>query len=142
MSEITVKDHRLFDKDGNLRDQDQTEKAPLSPQPDLEPPKEAQAQPEGQKKDPAIDLGDLPTTIGVLFLDIATNALMQMGEKGVDGQSAPNAPNLPWAKRLIDLLGVLEKKTKGNLDREEEELLRALLYDVRLKYVALTSGSK
>jgi hypothetical protein len=43
------------------------------------------------------------------------------------------------AKFIIDTLEVLEKKTKGNLDKEEAELLEHLLYDLRLAYVEKTS---
>ncbi|MDR2423053.1 MAG: DUF1844 domain-containing protein [Deltaproteobacteria bacterium] len=148
MSEITVKNKRLFDKNGNLvadraaegeaaeKAEGQSEKAESPPQPE---PKAQEEPKEAKKKDPALDLGGLPVTIAILFLDLASNALIQMGEKGPEGQ-ALSAPNLPVAKQLIDLLGVLEKKTQGNLDHEEEALLKALLYDVRLKYVSLTSS--
>ena len=39
------------------------------------------------------------------------------------------------AKQMIDLLGMLEEKTKDNLTEEEESLLRRLLLDLRLRYV-------
>ena len=46
------------------------------------------------------------------------------------------AVNLPQAKYLIDLLGVLEEKTRGNLLTEEEQLLRDALYQLRMRYLA------
>ena len=45
------------------------------------------------------------------------------------------APDLDQARYTIDLLGVLEEKTKGNLTSEEERVLRSLLTDLRLRYV-------
>jgi hypothetical protein len=42
---------------------------------------------------------------------------------------------LHQAKFIIDVLGVLKDKTKGNLDKEEEKLLEDLLYGLRLSYV-------
>jgi hypothetical protein len=39
------------------------------------------------------------------------------------------------AKQVIDTLGLLQEKTKGNLDKEEEQLLRSVLYDLRLRYI-------
>ncbi len=43
--------------------------------------------------------------------------------------------NLPLAKQTIDVLGLLEDKTKGNLDGDEERLLTQILFDLRLRYV-------
>jgi hypothetical protein len=48
------------------------------------------------------------------------------GETGVD---------LPNAKYSIDLLGVLQEKTKGNLTPEEEEQLASMLRDLRMEFV-------
>jgi hypothetical protein len=59
---------------------------------------------------------------------------MHLGESPESGQ-APQAADLPAAKHAIDLLGILQAKTKGNLESEEEALLEALLYDLRLKFV-------
>ncbi|MDR2140277.1 MAG: DUF1844 domain-containing protein [Deltaproteobacteria bacterium] len=136
MSDITVNDRRLFDKEGKIIPEDSAEAAQESSQP------EPQKSPEPEQKDESLDMGGLPVSIGALFLDLTTSAFLQLGEKGSDGQSLPNTPNLPAAKQLIDLLGILEQKTKGNLTREEEALLRALLYDARLKYVSLSTGQK
>lgn len=43
--------------------------------------------------------------------------------------------NLPLAKQTIDILGMLEEKTSGNLTDEEKNLLKNILYDLRLNYV-------
>ncbi|MFQ5507414.1 MAG: DUF1844 domain-containing protein [Planctomycetota bacterium] len=43
--------------------------------------------------------------------------------------------NLPWAKYFIDLLGLLDEKTRGNLDKEEESMLRSQISMLRLTYV-------
>ena len=45
------------------------------------------------------------------------------------------------AKHAIDLLTVLEEKTKGNLSAEEEHILESLLFDLRLRYVEALKGS-
>jgi hypothetical protein len=39
------------------------------------------------------------------------------------------------AKQTIDILGMLEQKTRGNLDQDEEQLLRNILHDLRMMYV-------
>lgn len=50
------------------------------------------------------------------------------------------AANLPQAQYLIDLLGVLEEKTKGNLSADEEKLLKDALYQLRMRYLAKAGG--
>ena len=75
----------------------------------------------------------------MLVLSLGSSALMYMGESG-DGK--PSEPNLPMAKHAIDLLTVLEEKTKGNLSAEENHMLESLLFDLRLRYVeALKTSS-
>jgi len=54
-------------------------------------------------------------------------------------QQQPIPVNLPQAKEIIDLLSVLEEKTKGNLTSEEQTVLRDMLYALRMKYVTLAS---
>jgi hypothetical protein len=70
---------------------------------------------------------------------LGTSALMLMGE-----QIDPNQPKLPvnlvQAKEIIDILSVLEGKTKGNLTSDEQGMLDEMLYALRMKYVALASG--
>ncbi|MBI3011484.1 MAG: DUF1844 domain-containing protein [Candidatus Omnitrophica bacterium] len=51
------------------------------------------------------------------------------------------ATNLPQAKYLIDLLGVLENRTKGNLSVDEERLLKDALYQLRMRYLAKSGGT-
>ena len=63
---------------------------------------------------------------------------MLMGEQ-LDPQQPAMAVNLPQAKEIIDLLSVLDSKTKGNLTTEEQTVLRDMLYALRMKYVSLTS---
>jgi hypothetical protein len=49
---------------------------------------------------------------------------------------------LEQAKYLIDVLGVLQEKTQGNLNPEETALLDGLLYELRMKYVGKTQGKQ
>ena len=58
-----------------------------------------------------------------------------------DPQLNKKQENLPQAKFLIDILGVLEEKTKGNLTKEEHGLLESILYELRMRYVQ-KSGEK
>jgi hypothetical protein len=68
------------------------------------------------------------------ILSISSSVLLHFGDVP-DPISGKKERNLPMAKQTIDILGILKEKTKGNLDKEEEQLLENLLHDLRLKYV-------
>ncbi|HEY5461405.1 MAG TPA: DUF1844 domain-containing protein [Deferrimonas sp.] len=77
------------------------------------------------------------------FLDLVQS--LQMGAmaglgmlQGPDGKRPP--VDLPAAKDAIDLLGILQEKTKGNLTKEEEEVLREGLYHLRMGYMAMINA--
>ena len=84
--------------------------------------------------------GGLPVTFASFVISLGSSSLMLMGEQ-LDPQQAAMPVNLPQAKEIIDLLSVLETKTKGNLTTEEQAVLRDMLYALRMKYVSLTSKS-
>ncbi len=70
-------------------------------------------------------------------LSLASSAMIHLGI-APDPEGAQRQPNLPLAKQTIDILELLEAKTKGNLTGSEESLLGTLLYDLRLRYVEAT----
>ncbi|OQW33653.1 MAG: hypothetical protein A4E19_03830 [Nitrospira sp. SG-bin1] len=72
------------------------------------------------------------------MISLGSSSLMLMGEQ-LDPAQAPIPVNLPQAKEIIDLLSVLENKTKGNLTPDEQTVLRDMLYALRMKYVTLAS---
>jgi hypothetical protein len=74
-----------------------------------------------------------PPDFSGLLLSLASTALMHLGASPPDGTASP--VNLPRAQEMIDLLGVLEAKTKGNLTPDESALLTNILYTLRLRYV-------
>ena len=82
-----------------------------------------------------------PADFATLVLSLGSSAVMYLGQsEGPEGKKP--ARNLPMAKHAIDLLTVLEGKTKGNLSSEEEQILESLLFDLRLRYVeALKAAS-
>lgn len=71
------------------------------------------------------------------ILSLSHSALVHLGDapNPVDGTSDEN---MPMARQTIDLLGLLEQKTSGNLSGEEERVLQQVLYDLRLRYVEVT----
>jgi len=73
-----------------------------------------------------------------LVMSYQTSALMQMGQlKDPNSQKAEK--NLENAKLSIDILGMLQQKTKNNLTKDESELLENVLRELRLAYVKESS---
>jgi hypothetical protein len=68
------------------------------------------------------------------LISLGSSAFVHLGEVPHPDSQAP-APNLVLAKQTIDILGMLQAKTRGNLTPEEEKLLEHLLLDLRLRYV-------
>jgi len=104
--------------------------------PPASPPRRAEAAP---PHDPA-GTQDVhpPVTFSSFVFSLGTSALMLMGEQ-LDPQEGSSAVNLPQAKEIIDILSILEGKTQGNLNPEEQTMLKDMLYALRMKYVSLAS---
>jgi hypothetical protein len=68
------------------------------------------------------------------IFSLNASALVQLGEIE-DPASGRKDKNLPLAKQTIDILSMLEEKTAGNLAKDEAELMKHILYDLRMRYV-------
>ena len=68
------------------------------------------------------------------LLSLGSSALLHLGELERPGVGAAEK-DLPMAKHTIDILAMLQEKTRGNLTPEEAKLLESLLFDLRLRYV-------
>lgn len=79
------------------------------------------------------------TDFGFFLSSLSMQAMVALGEIPHPATNLA-AENLEQAKYFIDLLGVLQEKTKGNLSQEEESLLDGVLYELRMKYVSRTQG--
>ena len=83
----------------------------------------------------AEDRQDLPEiNFASFILSLSSSVLLHFGQIP-DPISNKKERNLPMAKQTIDILGILQEKTKGNLSKDEEQLIDSLLHDLRLKYV-------
>lgn len=72
-------------------------------------------------------------------MSVVHSAWMHLGQ--VPHHDSQNLEiDLPMAKQSIDLVGLLEEKTKGNLSGDEERLIHQVLYELRSKYVELTKA--
>jgi hypothetical protein len=70
-------------------------------------------------------------------LSINSSALVQLGLIE-DPSTRQKTKNLPLAKQTIDILGMLEEKSAGNLTEDEENILKNILYELRMLYVKET----
>ena len=68
---------------------------------------------------------------------LAVEAAMHMGLIQSPGEEPP-PPDLEAARHLIDILGILQTKTRGNLTSEEDNLLENMLADLRMQFVAIS----
>jgi hypothetical protein len=82
---------------------------------------------------PAIDFS-------TFVLSLSHSALVHLGDAPPPDGLAPER-DLLLAKQTIDLLGILQEKTRNNLTGEEERLLDQALYDLRLRFVEISKTS-
>jgi hypothetical protein len=68
-----------------------------------------------------------------LLMMLAASAMESLGEAPGPTGGEPRV-NLPQARQMIDLLGALQEKTRGNLTAGEDGLLEQLLFDLRMRY--------
>jgi hypothetical protein len=73
-------------------------------------------------------------TFSTFVVGLSTQALVHLGELPDPHTNLP-ATDLAAAQQLIDIIVMLEQKTRGNLDRDEQAMLKAVLFDLRMKYV-------
>jgi hypothetical protein len=68
-------------------------------------------------------------------LSLATTAAVHFGDLGDPASGEKHEPDLVAAGQMIDILALLQDKTRGNLDRDEEQLLSQVLYELRMRFV-------
>ena len=146
-----VIDRRRFAPDGSER-ADEAEPAPASAPPPPPAQSAAPSTPSGAaaesgpelampRGEPYEDRQSAPfePSFGTLLISLSTQALMHLGEiPDLEGGEARR--DLAAARHIIDLIAVLEQKTQGNLDADEAALLERILYDLRMRFVAISRG--
>jgi hypothetical protein len=154
-----VTDRRLFNADGSPRDLPPEEKpepkvettqqvaaapapAPETATPEpVVPPAMAEAAPEAEEEFSEEDLADArdPASFVSFVMSIASNAASALGmmEHPVTHQ---REVDVELGKHWIDILGMMQKKTEGNLTPQERRMLEGLLADLRMQYVSLINS--
>ncbi len=82
-----------------------------------------------------------PLTFSAFVLSLATTAAVHFGDLGEPESGEKQAPNLEAAAQMIDILGMLEDKTKGNLSPDEAQLLEQVLYELRMRFVQVRDAN-
>jgi uncharacterized protein DUF1844 len=75
-------------------------------------------------------------------LSLAATAAVHFGDRLEPGASAVGPVDLLAAGQMIDILGLLDEKTRGNLTAGERDLLETVLYELRLRFVEAQAQEK
>ncbi len=152
-SEFKVVDRRLFTPEGERRADAEPEPPKTEPRaepkagakPESPPPKAPATEPlpqpgEAPRGQPHAGRHG-PVSFEQLVMSLATSAMFHMGLVRSHEGDHPRI-DLPAAKESIDLLDILQQKTKGNLTGEEEGLLEGSLYELRMVFVELSNAGR
>jgi hypothetical protein len=75
-------------------------------------------------------------------ISLATTAAVHFGDIPDPVSGQPSELNLEGASQMIEILGLLEQKTRGNLTAEERQVLEQVLYELRMRFVEAKAGEK
>jgi hypothetical protein len=132
---FVIKDRRMFSSEEP--DQQEPEMPPV------EEPGRKESESAKQQFHDASHKGEgrpLPeVSLATFVFSLSSSALVHLGEIP-DPDTEQVRVDLPLAKQIIDTLGMLQDKTRGNLEPDEESLMKSVLYDLRMRYVQKSSG--
>ena len=75
-------------------------------------------------------------------LSLASTAAIHFGDLPDPSSGEPPEQNLDGAAQIIEILSLLDQKTRGNLTLEERQVLEQVLYELRMRFVEAKSGEK
>jgi hypothetical protein len=128
-----VEDRRRFSESGEPRGPEDAAAAPPPTPPRAEAPVEERY--EAHTADAGAAEHEI--NFATFVLSLSTQALAHLGEIP-DPIDRSKRVDLHAARQIIDIIGMLRDKTRGNLDEAENALLENALYDLRMRYVDLT----
>ncbi len=133
-----VSDRRSFTEDGELR-QDRAQE----PRPEPPPAKKTETPPNRTAPGPGQPKGGGRPQSGMDFssflLSLATTALVHLGEVA-DPAGGRGRTNIEAAKQMVEILAMLQEKSEGNRNPEEDRLLDDILYELRMKILTKTKA--
>jgi hypothetical protein len=130
--DFVVKDRRIF-AEGKLdaEEKEAKETAPVDEEKEAET-NETSEEPTAETQEPPLQFPEINFPTFVASLN--ASALLHLGAIE-DPSTGKKDKDLPMAKQTIDILNMLQEKTSGNLSKEEEDMLKNILYDLRIMYV-------
>ncbi len=127
--ELKVTDKRRFTTEGESKgEQEGPRREPTAE----EPPRKEEARGAAAEKQPPP-----PLDFNSLILSLANTALFQLGFiKPSESEEAEK--DLPGARQTIDIIALLEEKTRGNLTEQEQKIIKETLFQLRMAFVEAT----
>ena len=130
---FSVKDRRMFSGGEGEKQEKEVEPEVGANKNGIESPPQSETAAEAD--DNRFENMPLPeVNFPTFILSLNASALMHLGAIE-DPETGRPSKNLPMAKQTIDILSMLEEKTRGNLTKEEENMLKNILYDLRIAFV-------
>jgi uncharacterized protein DUF1844 len=80
-------------------------------------------------------------SFSAFVISLATTAAIHLGDLVDPASKEKPEPNIEGAAQMIEILGLLEEKTKGNLTAEERQVLEQVLYELRMRFVEITGAT-
>lgn len=130
--QFRVTDRRHFTEEGETRRPDE---APANAEPAT-----AAKQPAPKEGEPPPG-SEAPIDFTSYILGYYTQGLVLLGEVP-NPYTNKTEEDLQAARHIVDLLGMLQEKTKGNLSADEAQLLESVLYELRMRYMSKTNRIK
>ena len=91
---------------------------------------------------PIVETPESGITFSAFIMSLATTAAVHFGDIADPHSGDRSEPNLDAAAQMIELIALLQEKTKGNLMEPEARLVDDLLYELRVRYVQAKQGDK
>ncbi len=126
--DFIIKDKRIFSKEGQ---ENQEEERAESSEEETQAPESEDAAASGEDAE-SFQLPEI--NFATFIFSLNSSVLVHLGIID-DPASGKKVKNLAIAKQTIDILGMLEEKTRENLTEDEESMLKNILYDLRMIYV-------
>ena len=130
--DFVVKDRRIFAEENLDKEEKYEKEAPAAEAKTQAETKETDKKPDIDEREPPLQFPEI--NFATFIASLNASALLQLGAIE-DPTTGTKNKNLPMAKQTIDILSMMQEKTAGNLTQEEENLLKNILYDLRLMYV-------
>jgi len=128
--EFKITDKRRFTSEGESKGWKADEQKESKPD---EPPASAAAE-EVKREEPKREESHRPIDFTGFVVSLANTALFQLGLIKIPGDEEPKK-DVRGARQTIDLVALLEEKTKGNLTEQEAKILKETLFQLRMAFV-------